>query len=154
MAADPHRLAMTDARAGTPRGATPPTPDQTRAAPSPARAGHGSNPVDSALFDLIRRPYLAEILAALDQQPHTLASLRRATGASRRQAVAALRALAGHRGITRRPTTGSWDVAGDRHVQYRLTAAGHDLIGRLFDPQLWAALYQDHQSTAPIQQPD
>jgi DNA-binding HxlR family transcriptional regulator len=145
---------MRDARAGTPRGATPPTPDRKRAARSRAHAGRGSTPVDAALLDLIRRPYLAEILAALDQQPHTLASLRRATGASRHQAVAALRALAGHRSITRRPTTGSWDVAGDKHVQYRLTAAGHDLIGRLFDPQLWAALYQDHQSTAPIHRPD
>jgi DNA-binding HxlR family transcriptional regulator len=114
----------------------------------PARADRGSAQVDAALLDLIRRAYLAEILAALDQQPHTLASLRHTTGAPRAQAVAALRALASHHAITRRPATGSWDATGDKHVQYRLTTAGHDLIERLFDPRLWAALYQDHRSTA------
>lgn len=75
-------------------------------------------------------------------------SLRHTTRAPRAQAVATLRALASHHAITRRPATGSWDATGDKHVQYRLTTAGHDLIERLFDPRLWAALYQDHRSTA------
>ena len=140
---------MTNPIADTPHGRAAPT-----AAPGPPGRPHTRTEdaqvlIDAALLDLIRRPYLAEILAALDQQPHTLATLRHTTHAPRRQAVAALRALAGHHAITRLPAAGSWDTNGDKHLQYRLTAAGHDLIGRLFDPQLWAALYQDHRSTTP-----
>lgn len=140
---------MTNPRADTPHGRTAPTPDPGPPARPHSHSEDAPARADAALLDLIRRPYLAEILAALDQQPHTLATLRHTTHAPRRQAVATLRALAGHHAITRLPATGSWDTTSDKHVQYRLTAAGHDLIGRLFDPQLWAALYQDNRSSAP-----
>jgi DNA-binding HxlR family transcriptional regulator len=140
---------MTKPRAETPQGRTAPAADPGPPGRPHTRTKDARVLVDAALLDLIRRPYLAEILAALDQQPHTLATLRHTTHAPRRQTVATLRALAGHHAITRLPATGSWDTTSDKHVQYRLTTAGHDLIGRLFDPQLWAALYQDNRSSAP-----
>lgn len=116
---------MTNPPADTPAGAPPP-------------ATH-----DAGLVDLIRRPYVAEVLAALDDRPHTLAGLRHATGAPRRAAVAALRALAGHHAVTRLPATGSWDTTADTPVRYQLTDAGHRLIERLFDLNVWAALYRN-----------
>jgi DNA-binding HxlR family transcriptional regulator len=98
--------------------------------------------VEPAVGALIRRPYLAEILAALDQRPHTLASLRRTTGAPRRPAVAVLRALASHQAIIRHSGTGSWDTIGGRQVRYQLTTAGHALINQLFDVDVWRAAYE------------
>jgi len=131
------------------------TSSQTGYARPPVDADDPSTGIDAKLLDLIRRPYFAEILAALDEQPHTLAGLRRVTGAPRRQAIAVLRALAGYQAITReaattatespvagKPTNGSWDTTGDRLVGYRLTGAGHSLVQRLFDLRVWAALYR------------
>jgi DNA-binding HxlR family transcriptional regulator len=99
----------------------------------------------AAVLALIRRPYVAEVLAALDEQPRTLAGLRAATGAPRRYAVAALRALAAHHAVTRRPVGGSWDAAADRRIRYRLTPAGHLLIDDLFHVEVWQAGYQTDQ---------
>jgi DNA-binding HxlR family transcriptional regulator len=99
---------------------------------------------------LIRRPYVAEILAALDERPHSLAGLRAATGASRRHAVAALRALAAHRAITRIPAAGTWDAVDDRRVRYRLTPAGHALIDRLFHLDVWRAAYEPDPPTPAL----
>jgi DNA-binding HxlR family transcriptional regulator len=109
-----------------------------------------------AVLALIRRPYVAEILAALDERPRTLAGLRRATGAPRRYAVAALRALAAHQAVSRTPATGTWDATAahlaaaatrqrspaERRIRYRLTPAGYALIDDLFHIEVWRAAYQ------------
>jgi DNA-binding HxlR family transcriptional regulator len=110
-----------------------PDPDRDR----PVRAV----PVDPAVLDLIRRPYVAELLAALDARPHTLAELGRSTGGPRRLLVDGLRALAAHHAVTRTPHTGSWDRATDRDARYRLTPAGHALIENLFSLDAWHAAY-------------
>jgi DNA-binding HxlR family transcriptional regulator len=106
------------------------------------------------VLELIRRPYVAEVLAALDERPHTLAGLRAATGAPRRHAVAALRALAAHQAITRTPAgtwdAGTWDAADDRRVRYRLTPAGHALIDRLFRLEVWRAVYEPDRSPPTV----
>jgi hypothetical protein len=111
-----------------------------RAPTSAASNGIESDGIDQAILELIRHPYLAETLAALDGQPHTLASLRH-TGVPRRAAIAALRALAAHRAITREPATGTWDTSGDNVVRYQLTPAGHALVGQLWNLDVWRALY-------------
>jgi len=98
--------------------------------------------VDPAILDLIGRPYLAEILTAVDDGPHTIADLRHHTGAPRKATVAALRALAVHQAITRHPVTGTWDADADKHVRYQLSTAGRALIQHLWNLILWAALYQ------------
>ena len=105
-------------------------------------------PVDRALLDLIRRPYVAEVLAALDDKPSTLTELSRAAGTSRRAVAAALRALAAHHAVSRTPVTGTWDRAG-RHGRYRLTPAGHALIRRLFDLDVWTTVYRPDDWTDP-----
>ncbi|TMM29769.1 MAG: hypothetical protein E6F99_29525 [Actinobacteria bacterium] len=105
------------------------------------------------MLALIRRPYLAEVLAALDKRPRTLAGLRAATGAPHRYAVAALRALAAHRAVTRTPATGTWDATGDRRIRYRLTPAGHALIDDLFHIEVWQAAYQSDQPATPDRAP-
>jgi DNA-binding HxlR family transcriptional regulator len=106
-------------------------------APHPAA---GPGPAELAL---LRRPYVAEILAALDERPLALAGLRTATGAPRRYAVAALRALAAHRAVTRAPAPGgTWDEATDHRIRYRLTPAGHALIDSLFHLDVWRAVYR------------
>jgi DNA-binding HxlR family transcriptional regulator len=129
----------------TPNG-TPTAGTSTRQAGSwwrrPTRKPRASQPVDACILDLIRRPYLAEILSALAEQPHTLATLRRHTGAPRRAAVAALRALAAHHAISRTTAAGSWDTTRDRHVRYQLTAAGRALVEQLSSLDVWTALYQ------------
>jgi DNA-binding HxlR family transcriptional regulator len=98
-------------------------------------------PPAPAVLALIRRPYVAETLAALDERPRTLAGLRSATGAPRRHAVAALRALAAHDAVTRSPATGTWDALADGRGSYRLTPAGHALIDQLFRIEVWRAAY-------------
>jgi DNA-binding HxlR family transcriptional regulator len=113
--------------------------EHPRAGEPPVEGGQRPAP---PVLALIRRPYVAEILAALDERPHTLAGLRAATGAPRRHAVTALRALAAHRAITRTPAAGTWDAADDRRVRYRLTPAGHALIDRLFELEVWRAVYE------------
>jgi DNA-binding HxlR family transcriptional regulator len=84
---------------------------------------------------------VAELLAALDERPHTLAGLRRATGASRASAVAALYALAAHHAIARDPDTDSWDSIEPERTRYRLTPAGRALIDELFHLDVWQAAY-------------
>jgi hypothetical protein len=110
---------MTSPRADTPHGRTAPTADPGPPARPHTRTEDAQVLVDAAVLDLIRRPYLAEILAALDQQPHTLATLRHTTHASRRQAVATLRALCGgiegHGGLV-----GSPPLIGREGVMIRL----------------------------------
>jgi DNA-binding HxlR family transcriptional regulator len=95
---------------------------------------------DRALLRLIRRPYVAEVLAALDEHPHTVAGLRRATGAPRGPALAALYALAAHGAVAREPQGGSWDTIEPR-TRYRLTADGRTLVGELFRLDVWRAAY-------------
>ncbi len=97
--------------------------------------------MDPAVLDLIRRPYVAELLAALDARPYTLAELRHGTGGGRRLLVDGLRALAAHQALTRTPDAGSWDEAADPDVTYRLTAEGHALIEDLFTLDVWRAAY-------------
>jgi DNA-binding HxlR family transcriptional regulator len=97
-----------------------------------------------AILHLIRRPYLAELLAALDgQPPRTLAALVHATRAPRRYAVAGLRALAAHGAVARTPQSGTWDGADGDGVRYALTPAGYALIGYLFDLAVWRAAYRE-----------
>ena len=122
------------------------------AAPPPGPGEQSTRPdqrPSPAVLALIRRPYVAEVLAALDERPRTLAGLRTATGASRRYAVAALRALAAHRAVTRTPAAGTWDATGDRRIRYRLTPAGHVLIDELFHVEVWQAAYRTDQPAAP-----
>ena len=107
----------------------------------------------AAVLALIRRPYVAEVLAALDERPRTLAGLRAATGAPHRYAVAALRALAAHRAVTGTPATRTWDAVGDRRIRYRLTPAGHALIDDLFHIEVWQAAYQTDQPATPDRAP-
>lgn len=107
--------------------------------------------IDPAILNLIRRPYLAEILTALDERPHTLTSLRRHTGAPRPAAIAALRALAAHHAITRHPdpASGSWDTRGDRHTSYQLSLTGHALVERLLHLDVWQALFETPPPATP-----
>lgn len=118
---------------------------------APATTNQEAGRVDPAILDLIRRPYLAEILTALDERPHTLASLRHETGATRQAAVAALRALAAHHALTRQPASGSWDTSGDKHISYRLNPAGHSLVQRLLHLDVWQALFNTDTHTTPDQ---
>ncbi|GIH16263.1 winged helix-turn-helix transcriptional regulator [Rugosimonospora africana] len=114
------------------------------ASPRPPRPGDGEHPQNrpgQAVLDLIRRPYVAEILAALDAGPHSLTELRRATGASRRLAAAALGALAAHGTIARQRGAGSWDSLDRDPVRYRVTPAGEELIDCLFLLDAWLAVY-------------
>jgi DNA-binding HxlR family transcriptional regulator len=97
--------------------------------------------VHPAVLDLIRRPYVAELLAALDARPHTLAELRHSTGGPRRLLVDGLRALAAHYAITRTPDAGSWDRPAEPDATYRLTPVGHALIEDLFTLDVWRAAY-------------
>jgi DNA-binding HxlR family transcriptional regulator len=92
---------------------------------------------------LIGRPWVAEVLAALDQRPDTLYGLRRTTGAPRGQLVAAVRALAAHHAVTRTSGAGSWDATRGAEHRYMLTPAGRALIDQLFHLPIWQALYQD-----------
>jgi DNA-binding HxlR family transcriptional regulator len=97
--------------------------------------------VDPAVLELIRRPYLAELLAALDTRPHTLAELRHTTSAPRRTLVDGLRALAAHQAVTSTPHTGTWDGNADPDATYRLTPTGHTLVEHLYDLAVWRAAY-------------
>jgi DNA-binding HxlR family transcriptional regulator len=93
-----------------------------------------------AVLALIRQPYVAEILATLDERPHDLDGLLRATGAPRRRTVAALHALAAHQAITREPERGTWDGIDQERARYCLTATGSALIGHLLSvDSRWAA---------------
>jgi DNA-binding HxlR family transcriptional regulator len=118
---------------------------------APATTNQEATRVDPAILDLIRRPYLAEILTALDERPHTLASLRNETGAPRQAAAAALRALAAHHAITRQPASGSWDTSGDKHISYRLSPAGQALVQRLLHLDVWQALFDTGTHATPDQ---
>jgi hypothetical protein len=115
------------------------------------RQAAGHRRPDPAVLDLIRRPYIAELLDALDQRPQTLTELVHRTHAPRRHAVAGLRALAAHRAITRTPQAGTWDATDDSHAIYQLTAAGHALIEYLFRLEVWLALF--HPAPPPATQP-
>ena len=95
---------------------------------------------DPAILDLIRRPYVAELLAGLDAQPQTLTELCRRSGA-RRHVVDGLRALAAHQAITATPFSGSWDSHATPNSTYRLTLAGRVLVEYLFDLDVWRAAY-------------
>jgi DNA-binding HxlR family transcriptional regulator len=97
---------------------------------------------DQAVLDLIRRPYVAELLAALDEQPDTLAGLLRSTRAPHRHLVAGLRALAAHHALISTPHTGSWDLTVDSGDSYQLTPTGRALIEYLFHLDVWRAAYQ------------
>jgi DNA-binding HxlR family transcriptional regulator len=97
---------------------------------------------DPGVLALIGRPWVAEVLAALDGRPDTLHGLRRATGAPRGQLVAALRALAAHQAITRTAGAGTWDTTRRGDHRYRLSLAGRALIDELFHLPIWQALYQ------------
>jgi DNA-binding HxlR family transcriptional regulator len=122
---------------------------QSTSAAYPRLTDHVPARVDPTILDLIRRPYLAEILTALDERPHTLTTLRHHTGAPRQKAIAALRALAAHHAITRHPppATGSWDASGDRHTTYRLSPTGHALAERLLHLDVWQALFHSHPAS-------
>lgn len=129
----------------TTNGAPPSGPDShdPAAGPGGPLVAADAQParVDPAVVSLIRRPYVAEIIAALDEQPCTLVELRRCTGASRQAAIAALRALASHHAVTRHPSGGSWDTRGDKHAAYRLSPAGQALSARLFQLEVWRAVF-------------
>jgi DNA-binding HxlR family transcriptional regulator len=105
--------------------------------------------LDLTVLALIGRPWVAEVLAALDQRPDTLRGLRQATGAPRGQLIAALRVLAAHHAVTRTTDTGSWDASPGGGHQYRLSPAGHALIDELFHLPIWQALYHDSPSGGP-----
>jgi DNA-binding HxlR family transcriptional regulator len=96
---------------------------------------------DPAVLALIRRPYMAELLASLDAPPQTLTELRRRTGARRRYLVDGLRALAAHHAITRTSRAGSWDEHADPLAVYQLTPTGHALVEDLFNLEVWLAAY-------------
>jgi DNA-binding HxlR family transcriptional regulator len=98
---------------------------------------------------LIGRPWVAEVLAALDQRPDTLHGLSRATGAPRGPLVAALRALAAHRAVIRTGGAGSWDTTRRGDCRYRLSLAGRALIDELFHLPIWQALYHDSPDDGP-----
>ena len=104
--------------------------------------------LDPGVLALIGRPWVAEVLAALDQGPDTLHGLRRTTGAPRGQLVAALRALAAHHAVIRTSGTGSWDTTRRGDHQYRLSLAGRALIDDLFHLPIWQALY--HPGDGPV----
>jgi DNA-binding HxlR family transcriptional regulator len=133
---------MSPTTGGTPPGG--PDSHDPAAGPGGPRAGGGAEParVDPALVDLVRRPYVAEVISALGEQPHTLTELRRRTGASRQAAVDALRALASHHAVTRHPSGGSWDTGGDKHTAYRLSPAGEALSARLLQIEVWRAVFE------------
>ncbi|GAA5190282.1 hypothetical protein GCM10023322_45080 [Rugosimonospora acidiphila] len=95
---------------------------------------------DQAVIALMRRPYVAEILAALDERPHSLASLYRTVGAPRRLAVDALRALAAHQAVTRQDS-GTWDTVAKTQATYQISGTGRALIDYLFDLDVWLAVY-------------
>jgi DNA-binding HxlR family transcriptional regulator len=99
--------------------------------------------LDRGVLALIGRPWVAEVLAALDQRPDTLHGLRRTTRAPRGQLVIALHALAAHHAVTRTAGTGSWDTTRRAEHRYLLTPAGHALIDQLFHLPMWQALYDD-----------
>ena len=105
--------------------------------------------LDPGVLALIGRPWVAEVLAALDQRPDTLHGLRRATGAPRGQLVAALRALAAHRAVIRTGGIGSWDATRGGDCRYRLSLAGRALIDELFHLPIWQALYHDSPGDGP-----
>ncbi len=105
--------------------------------------------LDPGVLALIGRPWVAEVLAALDPRPDTLHGLRRATGAPPGQLVAALRALATHRAIVRTGGTGTWDAARGGDCRYRLSPAGRALIDELFQLPIWHALYHDSSGDGP-----
>ena len=105
--------------------------------------------LDPGVLALIGRPWVAEVLVALDQRPDTLHGLRRSTGAPRGQLVAALRALAAHRAVIRTGGTGSWDTTRRGGCRYRLSLAGRGLIDELFHLPIWQALYQDSPGDGP-----
>lgn len=116
-------------------------------ADEPARAaGPGLDPMVPAL---IRRPWVAEVLAVLDQRTDTLHGLRRATGAPGGQLVATLRALAAHHAVTRTAGAGSWDATRGAEHRYMLTPAGRELIDELFHLPIWQALYHNSPGGGP-----
>ncbi|GAA5198709.1 hypothetical protein GCM10023322_72710 [Rugosimonospora acidiphila] len=113
-------------------------------AEQPPQRGGGTPRADEpgeALLSLIREPYVSEILAVLDDQPHSLTGLRRATGSPRRLAIAALRALAAHRAVAQEPAGGSWDTIDDERVRFRLTPTGRKLIEHVFQLDSWWSTY-------------
>src|SRR5262249_61850329 len=110
----PHlNLRMTVQRPGRP-------PDDRQAA--------GDSSPDPAILDLIRRPYMAELLDALGQGPQTLTELLHGSHAPRHHAVAGLRALAAHQAITRTPQPATCDATADTQATYQLTPTGHTPI--------------------------
>jgi DNA-binding HxlR family transcriptional regulator len=137
--ASPYRQGGVKIAAGTVKTASrkPPRP-HPRALTRPVAAERTRK---AGVVALIQRPYVAETLAALHERPHTLAELRRSTGAPRRYAVAALRALAAYRAVGRTPAAGTWDTGAGRRVRYRLTPTGETLIDELFHLDVWRAVY-------------
>ncbi|HEY2671719.1 MAG TPA: hypothetical protein VGJ07_15275 [Rugosimonospora sp.] len=117
------------------------SPRQPQPGDRPLPQDQPGDQTGQAVLALIRRPYVAEILAALDARPHSLADLRRATGASRRLAVAALGALAAHGAIAREGGSGSWDALDKERARYRVTSGGEELIDYLFLLDAWLAVY-------------
>jgi DNA-binding HxlR family transcriptional regulator len=109
----------------------------------PDRRTPDHDQVDRALLPLIRRPYVAEVLAALDEHPRTMADLRGATGGPRGLLATALYALAAHGAVAREPAGGSWDTIDRARTRYRLTPGGRTLIDLLFRLDVWQAAYRE-----------
>jgi DNA-binding HxlR family transcriptional regulator len=120
------------------------------ASPGAGEPARSADPgLDLAVLALIGRPWVAEVLAALDQRPDTLHGLRRATGAPRGQLVAALRALAAHHAMTRTTGAGTWDATSGGDHRYQLSPGGRALIDQLFHLPVWQALYHDGPGDGP-----
>jgi DNA-binding IclR family transcriptional regulator len=91
------------------------------------------------MADLLSRPYALEVLDALGAGPLTVSALVRLVHAGRRTVRQTLHTLAVE-GLVCRHDGGSWDTdpAADAHLA--LTAAGHALVDRLWQPDAWADL--------------
>ncbi|GIG61806.1 hypothetical protein Lfu02_61780 [Longispora fulva] len=91
--------------------------------------------------EVVGRPHVLEILAALEHRPATLAALRAACRASRTTTVSVLRTLAACGVLRRADTSGTWDSTASEQVEYSLTPAGRALVAGLWDLDSWTAAY-------------
>jgi hypothetical protein len=97
---------------------------------------------EPATIALISRPFVVEVLAALQESDHTLDSLRRCCRTRRRGAMAALRALTAAGAVARRGAAGSWDLPDRDDTRYTLTVAGHRLVDELGDVDRWVDAFR------------
>ncbi|MFC0433834.1 GntR family transcriptional regulator [Kutzneria buriramensis] len=91
------------------------------------------------MADLLSRPYTLEVLDALGAGPLTVPALVRLVHAGRRTVRNTLHTLAVE-GLVSRHDGGSWDTRPAADACFALTATGHALVDRLWQPDAWVDL--------------